>query len=50
MVKVKFDHIYKNAKYIILKDLLDNIILLVLNIYALFFHTGDFNSYIESYF
>ena len=37
IVKVKFGHVCKDAKYITLKDLLDNIILLVLDIYALFY-------------
>ena len=40
----------KDAEYITFKDLLDNTIPLVLDIYALFFHASDFKSYIESYF
>ncbi len=50
IVELKFGCICKNAEYIVLKDLLDNNILLVLDIYALFFHADDFNSYIKSYF
>ncbi len=50
MVEVKFGNMCKDAEYVTLKDLLDNTIPLVLDIYALFFRAGDFNSYIESYF
>ncbi len=50
IVELKFGHICKDAEYITLKDLLDNMIPLVLDIYALFFRASDFNSYIKSYF
>ncbi len=50
MVELKFGYMYKDVKYITLKDLLDNTIPLVLDIYALFFYANDFKSYIESYF
>ncbi len=40
----------KDPEYLALKDLLDNTILLVLDIYAIFFRAEDFNAYIESYF
>ena len=50
MVEIKFGHACKDAEYITLKDLLDNTVPLVLDIYASFFRSGDFNSYIESCF
>ena len=50
MVEIKFGYICKDAEYLALKDLLDNTIPLVLDVYALFFRAGDFNSYIESCF
>ncbi|RHZ52392.1 hypothetical protein Glove_461g14 [Diversispora epigaea] len=40
----------KDAKYLALKDLLDNTIPLVLDIYAVFFRSGDFDAYLESCF
>ncbi|CAG8684335.1 10919_t:CDS:1 [Acaulospora morrowiae] len=40
----------KDAEYFTLKDLLDNMIPLVLDIYAVFFRSGDFNTYFESCF
>ncbi|RHZ49677.1 hypothetical protein Glove_518g9 [Diversispora epigaea] len=40
----------KDAEYLALKDLLNNTIPLVLNIYAVFFRSGDFNAYLESCF
>ncbi|RIB13059.1 hypothetical protein C2G38_2198933 [Gigaspora rosea] len=50
MVEIKFGYACKDAEYIMLKDLLDNTVPLVLDIYSLFFRSGDFNSYIESCF
>ncbi|RIB28607.1 hypothetical protein C2G38_2157441 [Gigaspora rosea] len=50
MVEIKFGYECKDAEYITLKDLLDNTVPLVLDIYSLFFCSGDFNSYIESCF
>ena len=50
IIEIKFGYACKDVEYIALKDLLDNMIPLVLDIYALFFRAGDFNSYIESCF
>ena len=50
IVEMKFGHVCKDAEYVTLKDFLDNVIPLVLDIYALFFRAGDFNSYVESCF
>jgi hypothetical protein len=44
-VETKFEPLYKDAEYLTLKDLLDNTISLVLDIYAVFFWSGDFNAY-----
>ncbi|RIB20874.1 hypothetical protein C2G38_1152209 [Gigaspora rosea] len=49
-VESKFGSICKDAEYLALKDLLDNTIPLVLDIYAVFFRSGDFNTYLESCF
>ncbi|RIB19637.1 hypothetical protein C2G38_2245041 [Gigaspora rosea] len=49
-VKEKFGSLYKDAEYLALKDLLDNSIPLVLDIYAVFFRSGDYNTYLESCF
>lgn len=40
----------KDAEYLALKDLLDNSIPLVLDIYAVIFRSGDFDTYLESCF
>ena len=40
----------KDAEYLALKDLLDNTIPLVLDVYAVFFRAGAFDAYIESCF
>ncbi|RIB15363.1 hypothetical protein C2G38_2319654 [Gigaspora rosea] len=50
MVEIKFGYMCKDPEYLTLKDLLDNTIPLVLDIYAVFFRAGDFNSYLESCF
>ncbi|RIB23624.1 hypothetical protein C2G38_2170704 [Gigaspora rosea] len=49
-VEEKFGLLCKDAEYLALKDLLDNSIPLVLDIYAIFFRSGDFNTYFESCF
>ncbi|RIB13199.1 hypothetical protein C2G38_2041183 [Gigaspora rosea] len=49
-IEEKFGLLCKDAEYLALKDLLDNFILLVLDIYAVFFRSGDFNTYFESCF
>jgi hypothetical protein len=48
VVEEKFGYLCKNTEYLALKDLLDNAIPLVLDIYAMFFRSGDFNAYLES--
>ena len=48
-VETKFG-LCKDAEYLALKDLLDNTIPLVLDVYAVFFRSGDFNAYLESCF
>ena len=48
-VKTKFGFC-KDAEYLALKDLLDNTIPLILDVYAVFFRSEDFNAYLESYF
>ncbi len=47
---MKFRFLYKNAKYLTLKDFLDNIILLILDIYTVFFWLGNFNAYLKACF
>ncbi len=49
-VKIKFRPLCKDAEYLALKDLLDNLISLILDVYAVFFRSGDFNVYLESCF
>ncbi|RIB20139.1 hypothetical protein C2G38_2081627, partial [Gigaspora rosea] len=49
-VEAKFGPLCKDAKYLALKDLLDNMITLVLDVYAVFFQFGDFDTYLESCF
>ncbi|RIB26015.1 hypothetical protein C2G38_2065994 [Gigaspora rosea] len=49
-VEAKFGPLCKDAEYLALKDLLDNMIPLVLDIYAVFFRSGDFDTYLESCF
>ncbi|RIB07747.1 hypothetical protein C2G38_2213467 [Gigaspora rosea] len=49
-VEAKFRPLCKDAEYLALKDLLDNMIPLVLDIYAIFFWAGDFDVYFESCF
>ncbi|RIB08714.1 hypothetical protein C2G38_2210869 [Gigaspora rosea] len=49
-VEAKFGSLCKDAEYLTLKDLLDNTILLVLDIYAVLFRSGDFEAYLESCF
>jgi len=49
-VKMKFGPLCKDAEYLALRDLLDNMIPLVLDVYAVFFWSGDFNAYIEACF
>ena len=50
VVEAKFGFLCKDAEYLALKDLLDNAIPLVLDIYAIFFRSGDFTTYLESCF
>src|SRR6266516_2670603 len=50
VVQTKFRPLCKDAEYLVLKDLLDNMIPLVLDIYAVFFRSGDFNAYLEACF
>jgi len=49
-IETKFGPLCKDAEYLALKDLLDNTISLVLDIYAVFFRLGDFNAYLEACF
>ena len=49
-VEAKFGPLCKDAEYLALKDLLDNTIPIVLDVYAVFFRSGDFNAYLESCF
>jgi hypothetical protein len=49
-VEAKFGSLCKDAEYLALKDLLDNMIPTVLDVYAVFFRSGDFNAYLESCF
>jgi hypothetical protein len=44
-VEAKFGSLCKDAKYLALKDLLDNMIPTVLDVYAVFFRSGNFNAY-----
>ena len=46
----KFGSIYKDIEYRMLIDLLDNIILSTLDIYAILFCSGSFDEYIETIF
>ncbi|RIB13977.1 hypothetical protein C2G38_2196385 [Gigaspora rosea] len=50
IVETKFGPLCKDAEYLVLKGLFDNVIPLVLDIYAVFFQSGDFNAYFESCF
>ncbi|RIB10066.1 hypothetical protein C2G38_2207130 [Gigaspora rosea] len=49
-VESKFGSLCKDAEYLTLKDLLDNTIPLVLDIYTVLFRSGDFEAYLESCF
>ena len=49
-VETKFGSLCKDVEYLALKDLLDNVIPLVLDIYTVFFRSGNFDSYFESCF
>ena len=49
-VEAKFGLLCKDAEYLALKDLLDNLIPLVLDIYAIFFRSDNFDVYLESCF
>ena len=49
-VEMKFRSLCKDAKYFTFKDLLDNTIPLVLDIYVVFFWSGDFNAYLKACF
>ena len=49
-VEAKFGPLCKDSEYLALKDLLDNTIPIVLDVYAVFFRSGDFNAYLESCF
>ena len=46
----KFGYVCKDIEYRTLIDLLDNIIPATLDIYALLFHSGSFDEYIETIF
>jgi len=49
-IEMKFGPLCKDAEYLALRNLLDNTIPFVLDVYAVFFRSGDFNAYIEAYF
>ncbi len=47
---MKFELLCKDAEYLAFKDLLDNMIPLVLDIYIIFFHSKDFDAYLKACF
>ena len=50
IITTKFESICKDIEYCMIVDLLDNVILITLDIYAILFRSGSFDEYIETIF
>ena len=48
IVFLKFSYIYKNLEFLYLTDLLSNLILLVLDVYAVHYQEGNLSAYKEA--